>query len=73
MKLCYGRHRSPNFTEVVVCMWLEASDYLADLVRLSKIRQCEKDVRPKRKNTEILQQSCHKINFFNNTFSEVKN
>ena len=63
---------SAIFPEVVVCPWQEASDYLGDLVKLSKIRQCEKDVRSKRNNIEIFLQSCHKHNNCY-TFSEVKN
>ena len=48
---------SAIFPEVVVCTWQEASDYLGDLVKLSKIRQYEKDVRSKRNNIEMLLQS----------------
>ena len=37
-----------NFVmEAVVCTWWETSDYLAYLIKLTKIRKCDKDVRPK--------------------------
>ena len=63
--------------ETLLCIFVETvtmlRNYLTDLAKLrEKIRQCEKDVRPKRKNVESLIHSYSKISK-RYTFSEVKN